>query len=204
MQKTTPRNEHTIETCPTTGTRYYSIKVCTTRAEMPVYVEVDECDWDIVADRRICVTRKNEGGHLYAYRADNNGTEYLHSLIRTRLPTYVNDANTPVCDHIVPQSSLNNRRNNLRAVTQKENLRNTNSRHGITAQVKGFRVKLTLNDVVLHFSRHATLDEAWAARIEAEKAAWGTSYRDTVCPDAIRFALENKRATASRRRRTAV
>lgn len=127
----------------------------------------------------------NEDGHLvkgkglyvhhagqFLYVRVNPGKVSLHRLI-TKAPKNL------VVDHI-NRNTLDNRRKNLRVVTIQENLRNQkrpNNKTGYTgvAVLKDrFTAQIKVNYKKIHLGVFKTVEEAYKARIEAEKKYYET------------------------------
>ena len=126
---------------------------------------VDEGDWALVMQYRWRVAEPPEGGRTYGpYAAavlslggGRRRTVLMHQLL----------TGWPLTDHI-DGDGLNNRRSNLRAATNRQNVRNSRSRAG-TSQFKGvfrqsgkWRVGITVDGKKIHLGYFT--DEVEAAR----------------------------------------
>lgn len=133
-----------------------------------LFALVDDEDFERLALFRWWAMHSADGKRTYAYRQVNRRNVYMHRAI-------LNPAPGMVCDHI-NHNGLDNRRENLRAVTRRqnqENLRNQ-SRHGVGIQYRADCPGRPWRATVETWSKHegrrswgksfATKDEAVAYR----------------------------------------
>lgn len=143
---------------------------------------VDDCDSDL-AQLNWRTNPVKKSGNNYGVREiwnkGNRYTEHLHRVILERKIGRKLKVHE-VTDHI-DRNGLNNRRENLRAVTQSVNMTNARRRFdnksgypGIfwNKARKGFDVYINKNHKRYRFGRFKNLDEAIKARQEAEKKIW--------------------------------
>lgn len=140
---------------------------------------VDDDDLDAVNNAgRWYAVRKESG--FYACRAfGKNDRTYLHRWLLSPAPGLV-------VDHI-NGNTLDNRRENLRAVSQANNIRNragcqSNSKSGVRgvywhAQRGKWAAKARENRKNIHLGLFATIEDAKAARLAHEAAHWSPEDR---------------------------
>jgi len=127
---------------------------------------VDAEDYERVAKHKWCVS--GSGNHLYACRNDGHTVILLHRVL-------MNAPAGMVVDHI-DGNRMNNRRNNLRVCTHRQNLHNSLP-HGRTSRFKGvwwdkrrrlWDTRVRCNGVTTHIGLFR--DEVEAARAYDRKA----------------------------------
>ena len=121
---------------------------------------VDTTLIDLLKEYPWCV--RNFKGNYYAYaNKDDNKNIALHRLI-TKCP------NGLFIDHL-NHNTLDNRLENLKICTNKENQHNRRNFEGIKKTKWGYQVQMRVDNKLKCFGTYKTLDEAKQVRIKAEK-----------------------------------
>lgn len=128
---------------------------------------------------------ENRSGNVYARRWISDGQNaYLHRVILERVIER-ELLREELVDHI-DNNALNNKRENLRTATNKQNVRNSRKHSDNSSGYKGvtratatgkWHAQITANRVKYHLGDFETKEEAHAAYIEAAKLLHGVYAR---------------------------
>jgi len=147
---------------------------------MVALVDDEDFKW-LVAQKWHVVPSGN--GRNYATRRMGGRTTYMHRVILERVTGA--PLGKLVVDHI-NGDALDNRRSNLRAVTNSENLRNAirrcTNKSGYVGvvwhtQTKKWNARIKVNYKAISLGLYDNKEDANAARLKAEKELWGIQPR---------------------------
>lgn len=143
---------------------------------------VDAADYDFLNQWKWCARWDDNTQAFYAMRGESIGNGKIRSVLMHRLVMGLKPGDRRLVDHRAPNSTLDNRRSNLRLATYQQNARNRRRHRNNKSGFRGvnfdakqglYRARIMVNGKNIGLGRRKTAEAAYALRLAAEEKYYG-------------------------------